>query len=151
LNYFFTAWPQPSDYLSVMQKSFRELDPADAPKVVKALLPEPLVEELSAGGMMAMIEAYYDKIRQERIAREQGAAKQKAEPDIIDQPLAPILDKHSFSVRIQNACRKHGITSLRALSNLTDFDILNMKNVGAVSFDKIAKLLAEYNLTLRVP
>lgn len=58
LDYFETAWPQPTDWVKVIRESLEELGPQELVKAVKMIIPEKIAE---ATGIVDEIGNYFDK------------------------------------------------------------------------------------------
>lgn len=58
LLYFFTAWPQPTNWLKIVHDSLKDANPEDFVKAIKAIVPEKIAE---ATGMTAALDEYFSK------------------------------------------------------------------------------------------
>ena len=57
LQYFFAAWPQPTDYVEVVRASLNELPPKDFRDAMTQMMPQKI---LSNAGAMKALEEFYD-------------------------------------------------------------------------------------------
>ncbi|KKL72384.1 hypothetical protein LCGC14_2085400 [marine sediment metagenome] len=63
LMYFFTAWPQPTDWCKVIRKSLEEAGTEEFVKAMKMIIPEKIAK---ATGIIDMLDAFYSKPIKER-------------------------------------------------------------------------------------
>jgi hypothetical protein len=59
IQYFFTAWPQPSDYCEVVKKELAQLKGDDYLKAIKRMLPERLPEDLTSTQAMKELSEFF--------------------------------------------------------------------------------------------
>ncbi len=59
------------------------------------------------------------------------------------------IDELDLSVRSYNCLRRAGITTLRELSNRTEDEMINIKNLGRKSYKQIEEKIKEYGLTFK--
>lgn len=68
LDYFETAWPQPTNWLKLVRDSLEEAGPEEFVKAMKSIVPEKIAE---ATGIIDVMGSYFDKV----FAKKKGAKK----------------------------------------------------------------------------
>jgi DNA-directed RNA polymerase subunit alpha len=58
------------------------------------------------------------------------------------------LEELDFTVRTYNTLKRAGINSLGELSNLTESELMQVRNIARKSFDEVLSKLHEYGVTL---
>lgn len=58
LMYFFTAWPQPTNWLRLVHDSLKDASPEEFTKAMKSIIPEKIAK---ATGIIDMLDAFYSK------------------------------------------------------------------------------------------
>ena len=60
-----------------------------------------------------------------------------------------MIDELELSARSLNCLKKSDINKVRDLVQLTEDDLVKIKNLGSKSFDEIKESLTRYNLSLK--
>lgn len=69
--------------------------------------------------------------------------------DVSEKVLQMTVDDLDLSVRSYNCLRRNSITTVEQLTQLTEKDMLQVRNLGSKSLEEVKKKLADYGLSLK--